>query len=499
MPGLFTDGIYRAAFSGTIVPPGNDANLYLCNESSGGYGSRINDYGLQAIFNDVVLGRAITDEEIANLHDAWESIVSVFEPKRTIWLPRKSSEIITPAALVQLAGAKNASSLVLDLTGNGRNGTVSGRVTQSKSPCCTRHQAHGAGNPLIAAAADTSLYPNSFSLELQYNARSRGQLDQGCLWSISDGGTTRSRLYLGAANTWYYEVAYASSTARWTFSAGAYNIDHELVLRHARSTGAAPTATLDGVALTVTEAVAASGALTAAAAPIVNRFNTAALDSDFDGALIEEKEFASVLSDADVQLLYLAFAGLGIVIAHRTDHPVSVAAVAAGGNVGPYRVVSGTHKWHDDGTRRGLLGVTAGTFVLRESSEQAYGGWAYAAVVKGSDAGVVEIPILASYSGALTATAQNAYTIRFTDTEAVAIIKYTAGVASTVATSADSAIVVATNYEVMITRRESDGYFSVSLKGGAYTDWTEVVAGTDTTFTSSKTLVGALDAGGWLA
>ncbi|MFA4974823.1 MAG: hypothetical protein WC683_19655 [bacterium] len=494
VPELFADGVFRVLGVGACAPTADDADLYMANGNTLATGSKDNDYGLFILFNDAIRGKGITNEEIKNLHELWRSIVSVFEPKKTIWLPRKSSEIITPAALVQLVGTKNASSLVLDQSGNGRNGTISGRVTQSKGPCCTRHQAHGAGNPLIAAASDTSLYPNSFSLELQYNARSRGQSDQGCLWSISDGGTTRSRLYLGAANVWYYEVAYAGATARWTFTAGPYNVDHILTLTHARSAGSAPVVKVDGETVTVTQAVAPSGALTAAAAPIVNRLNTAALDSDFDGALIEEKEFASVLSDADVRALYVAQALRCNVLAHRTDYPVSVAAVAAGGKVGPYRVLSGTHKWDDDGTRRRLLGVTAGYFALRDSSPQAYGGW-YCRAMKATDAGTVHIPLSASVPNN---SSFSGYSIRFSSAEAVELNRWTTGAVVVVA-SAAAAIVVGTEYELFVTRRPRDGYFVVWIRGGAYATWTSLLTDTDTTHTTSNCLVGYLDAGGTLS
>jgi len=497
IPELFTDGVWCANGSGALVITDNDANLTLFNYYVLNSGSRINDYGGLFLFNDAILGRALTDADIKNLSELWDQIGSVFEPKKTIWLPRKSSEIITPAALVQLAGAKNASSLVLDQSGNGRNGTVSGRVTQSRGPCCTRHQAHGAGNPIITAASDTSLYPNSFTLELQYHARSRGQSDQGCLWSISDGGTTRSRLYLGAANTWWYEVAYAGATARWTFTAGPYNVDHILTLTHARSAGSAPVVKVDGETVTVTQAVAPSGALTAAAAPIVNRLNTAALDSDFDGALIEEKEFASVLSDADARALYVAQALRCNVLAHRTDYPVSVANVAVGGYAGPWRVLSGTMKWDDNGTRRRLLGVTAGYFVSREASPQAYGAW-YCRAEKGTDAGTIFIPLLSSNPNKPVGLAgQNSYALVLLPDETLVLRRYTGTSFGVVATSL--ALAFGVEYEFFVTRRPRDGYWVVWIRGGTYAAWTSLLTGTENTHTTSNSLVGYLDVGGYIS
>lgn len=504
VPSLFTDGNFRVVGVTALNPVVDTTSLYMMNRAAAERGSKNIDYALFVLFNDALRGSAITNEEIANLHSAWRGILSVHETNKKIFIPAPAIEVVGATPLVQLFGAKNASGLVLDATGNGRNGAVSGRVTQTRGPAGVRQQGHGAGNPLIAAAADTSLYPNSFSLKLKYNARSIGESSKGCFWSISDSGTTRTRLYLGAANTWYYEVAYASATARWTFTAGPYNVDHVLTLTHARSAGSVPVVKIDGVLVTVTQAVAPSGALTACAAPVVNRLNTAALDSDFDGALLEEIEYAAELIDAQTKALYVADAIRCNELATRTQWPISLAAVGAGGYCGPWRSLSGTQKWDDDGTRRRLLAVTTGYFTSREPSNQAYGAW-YFRASKGTDAGLCLLPLMASNSVILTGNL-NGYVLYLTSGEEVILRRYDAGVSTNVAATATGVFVVGTEYEFFITRQSvadaaghAAGYWSVWIRGGAYTTWTSLLTGTDDTHTTSNCLVGYLDAGGTIS
>jgi len=218
---------------------------------------------------------------------------------------------------------------------------------------------------------------------------------------------------------------------------------------------------------------------------------------------------SGLLTDAQVRQIYLDHALECNVLANRTDYPISVAAVAAGGNCGPVRVLSGAHKWDDTGTRRRLLGVTAGYFASREASPQAYGAW-YCRASKGTDGDTILIPLMASIPKALSAATQNGYAIWLDSTEAVVIRKYTNGGAAAVAQTAAGAIVVGTEYELFTTRQSvatadghAAGYFKVWIRnaggGGTYPVWTLLLSGTDNVHQQSSCLVGYVDAGGYIS
>ena len=79
-PSLFVNGIFKATGDTALVITANDADLVLGNVNINpgavyNYGSPFFGYQGFLIFNDALLGRAITDQEISELHDAWESIV----------------------------------------------------------------------------------------------------------------------------------------------------------------------------------------------------------------------------------------------------------------------------------------------------------------------------------------------------------------------------------------------------------------------------------------
>lgn len=501
-PQLFVDGLYRVDATGTIAPTADDSPIYLANNFAGNAGSSRNSYGFFAIFNDAVLGRAITDEEIRELHDAWESIVSVFEPKRKIYLPRKATEIVATAPLLHWAGERNAQGLLLDLSGNGRNGTISGRVTQTRKPEGTCQVGHGVGDPFIQTATDAALAPSQLTLHAVFSRVGQGGLNLGAVAVIDDQGVaTRAEMFSLSATTLAWDDTYADGIARWSFPVPALsNRPVSVVLRKDRTAPTvAPYVLVDGEAVTVSEVVARTGALTATAAPRFSVLNRQDKALDWDGCVKDVKVYSSLLTDAECRALYVDHALSGAQrLANRTDYPVSVAAVAAGGYAGPWRVLSGTHKWDDDGTRRRELGVTSGYITSRESVSQVYGAW-YGRGLKAGDAESLYFPLISNMNASPFTTGFNGYVLVVTNGEAVALWKFTNGVPASVATTAAAAVAIGTEYEFMVTRRARDGYWAVWCRGGAYTTWTSLLTGTDNTHTTSVCLVSYVDAGGRLA
>ena len=106
------DGVYRVDATGTINPQASASSVYLANSSTLDDGSKNIDYGcFSLIFNDAILGRAVTDQEIAQLHDAWEAIISIKAPKRTISIPKKATDIVATPPLLHLAGERTPAGL----------------------------------------------------------------------------------------------------------------------------------------------------------------------------------------------------------------------------------------------------------------------------------------------------------------------------------------------------------------------------------------------------
>jgi hypothetical protein len=498
-PELFTDGTYRINGGATvIVPTGNDADVYMANSFALNGQNYHTDYGCFILFNNAILGRAITDQEIAKLHDAWMAIVSIHRPRRTYSLPKKATDIVASTPLSHLSGGITPGNLWLDSTGNGRDGTVTGRVTQGRNPEKTFLSVYGAGDPLIQSAISFGYDANNWTLEFHFLARSTGGGGQGCLFSLSDGGVTRALLCFSAANTFSYSITHVTTTGVWTFSSGPYNVWHTLVIKHARSGLGAPVVELDGEIIAVANPTPPVGALTALAAPRVNLFNTAAVDADFDGCLEDFKFYASILADDASRALYVnkALADARR-LANRTDYPVSVAAVTAAGKAGPWNWISGSLQWSTATAQRRLLAANTAQAWAVSPISQAYGAW-YLYGLKGTDAGTVYLPIIMQRAAAVADALQNGYVLGITAAEAVTLYRITAGGSAVVLTN-PGPLVVGTEYEFFVTHRSRDGLWTVWIRGGAYITWTSLGTGTDNTFTTGSHLVTRLDTGAYVA
>jgi hypothetical protein len=504
---FFVDGIYRS--DGSIINnvSVDDAPVVIGNLYTYGAGSFFNSIGAFIIFNDAILGRAITDQEIAQLHDAWVGTISVFQPKRKIFLPKPLIEVIGSAPVIEIAGdGKNAANIVPDRSGNGNDLTCSGGPLTQRS-CCGRviHGAYGKGGatgPLMQSAVNANLYPDPWTVVFRTPVmRGLGETAGRVFYSDS-GGAARSYMYpIGVALMGYY-VTYSDGDAAWQFPITITLAQgHVVVLRHNKSNPAnLPVVTVDGEAVTVTPTGAKAGTLTVATSPRLSLLNKALLSRAADMDLSDFAIVPRYVTDAEARQLYLNHALQCRELANRTDYPVSVAAVAAGGMVGPWRGLSGTLKWDDNGTQRRLLSVTAGYFASREASAQAHGAW-YCRASKAVDSGTVAIPLTATTATVWGTVGNNGYTLYLTNDERVALYRYTGSVV--VAQTAPGTIAFGVSYEFFITRRPRDGYWAVWIRtaggGGAYPVWTALLTGTDNTHTTSNLLVGMVSAGDYIS
>ncbi|MFA4974533.1 MAG: hypothetical protein WC683_18150 [bacterium] len=514
IPQLFVDGTFRANAAGTIAPTGNDANLTLLNYGAVlSYGSRINDYGLMCAFNDAILGRALTDAEIKNLSDLWDQIGSVFTGK-SIFFPPDPKNITGSLPLVYFDGPRNGSNIVPNKGSLETDFTISGCLQQRSDKGHIIHSAPGRGGangPLAQTPVNASLYPDPWTIAFKCLIKTKGENGSGQLLWLDTGGGQRATIYFGGApvNALAYSIYYSDPAhAIWTVPISP-NVTHIVVIRHNKvSPLTLPEIWVDGESQTVTALVARAGALVTAPSARVELFNTyspTAIPRAFDGDLEIFALDSGLWTDAQVRKFYLDHALECNVLANRTDYPVSVAAVAAGGNCGPVRVLSGTMKWDDTGTRRRLLGVTAGYFASREASPQAYGAW-YFRARKGTAAGVLYLPLIGSVPAILTASNFNGYALVITDTEIVRFQKWINGAGSIIAATAADVVAINTEYELCVTRASVTdafghlaGYWTVWIRGGAYATWTSLLTGTDNTHTTSNCLVGYLDAGGYIS
>lgn len=321
-----------------------------------------------------------------------------------------------------------------------------------------------------------------------------------------DSAGSRTRAYPAGVpvTILYYIVLYADGEAAWSFPCTP-NVWHVVTIRHTKSNPVnLPVVWVNGEAAVVTVVTPRAGALSAAPTPrltLFNYSNPAAASKAFDGDIEIFRVDTGLLSDAQVRKIYLEHASETTKLAEDTSFAVSPVASVAGASCGPYRTLSGTHKWSSirvgDKQFRGIMGITAGYFTAREANPQAYGAW-YCRMLKGTDAGTVWMPMISNLPKMISAADFNGYVLGFTNIEAVTLWKYTAGVAANVVATGAGAIVINTPYELFVTRRKRDGLFTVWIGGGAYVNFTNLMSGTDNTFITSAHPVGYVDGGGYV-
>ncbi len=145
-------------------------------------------------------------------------------------------------------------------------------------------------------------------------------------------------------------------------------------------------------------------------------------------------------------------------------------------DLGGYMPITGTHKISQDSNKKKWHETVGAGFTYRDSP-QAYG--TFQLDFNKHTSGSILYSFIASEIGTATATSQDGYTLQITSTGVIAILRSSAGVASTIMASAAGYFDNQTDYSVRITRSPADS-FTMYIKGGAFTNWTQVVVTTGT-------------------
>jgi hypothetical protein len=476
-------GAFAGSFSGTVTrtaPSG--INLDIGSGYTGGSGfDTCGDFWDAMIFN-----AALSATEIGYLWEKWNQAATpdLIDRRYYSLPPRKD---VRSSCVCQLDIAHAADGAVPDLSGNGNQGLITHPVALSDGILGQAMETvganSGAGRVTVAAAASINTLEN-ITLSAWVRPDSSGGGTVGYVIS-----KTQWTIYNYAGLSWAMSTAYAGAGAGWTWPLNAaYGIPYHLCITHARAVvNTAPKVYINGTEVTVTPIATGSGALASDSAYNLIIGASATGTSGHDGTIEDVRIYNAILSAAEVRALYLEGARKSTILTPRFAYPVSPAAVSAGGKVGPWEVISGTHSWADDGTGRGVVCATAGTAAMQQP--RAFGSW-YLQAKKSADGNVLDTHVIASAKS----VSGSGYVIRIAADESVALLRWTSGASgATVFTSSPSYVAVGTSYELLL-RRSVAGVFTLWIKGGAYTTWTQVGTGTDTTHTSSVWAVADPDA-----
>ena len=241
---------------------------------------------------------------------------------------------------------------------------------------------------------------------------------------------------------------------------------------------------------------------TPVAAAAVTFGNRAAGDRGWDGDIRDAVLYNRVLSLAEIKADYNKLArrvmwDSGLERVRPTLEPATSGELSNSG----YEVLTGSHEVNEDPlTGEHYIECVAAGVIWRPNSLAH--GTIRLRLLKALGSSTTSCMIYASVIGSESAPGQNGYLYQFNSSERSALWKTTAGIPALLHTSAADYITINTVYDVVIPH-DSQGAFTVYIKGGVFSDWTLVdMAGgsgtnpiTDNTHTTSKYLAFDLDTG----
>lgn len=237
-----------------------------------------------------------------------------------------------------------------------------------------------------------------------------------------------------------------------------------------------------------------------AAKALMNTYTgTSPSGNSFDGKLNSHFRIFESLKDTDwIEARYLEFAKKPVYLNDFKDVPVTISSVSSG-ELGGFKIKSGSYDITDDGTDRWLECLFNGIVSLPLT--QAYGTWEFD-FYKGSVSNISVLMFAVEEILVNTDTNQSGYYILSeSNGDNIGYAITTNGSRSFLSESSDGYIAPQTKYTLRI-KRTALGEFTMYIKGGVFTDWTLTDSGqtgtnpaTNNVHTTSKYFVLDLDAG----
>lgn len=469
-PIFYADGEFVSLGSAAVTLDQNDADLYIGNVFNG-TGPNLSPILASLIFNTVLDLEVISDLHRLFLQDFLGVPAA---PLRTISLPKADQN----GALLYLAGSTRSDGKIIDYGPNGLDATRSGVVSDERDAQSgvMGQRFHGKGGGILTVSNDPSFETAARTFSFLGSRRSAGESTSR---AIFDGN-----FYYRTDGEYLYRVF--TSNGRWDFQTRPVGRVMHTHLEHDGLVTSSPNGWLNGRSWPKITGAAPTGSLSSDAGHDITLGNLSDQVHTMDGFLGDVKRFDKILSESERRAEYLQYGTRSIELAPRRAYPVTLANKTSG-QVGPWRIVDGTWAYRDDGIRRKVVALANGSTAWIPGS-QAYGAWHFR-FKKVSDTGNVILQFVSAKSDVSTVSGQNTYLFNAFSDESVHIFRYDNGAfASAVLGSAPGYISLNTEYEVFITRA-FDGYSTMWIRGGVYTNWTFVDDGTDNTHTTTRYMV----------
>jgi hypothetical protein len=471
---FYTSGSLYEAKGGLDLTSQGNAKIYVGNYYNLAF------FAKTLISIVAIFPSALTNEQIELLHYYATKIRYGYQPKIRSYVPRKDDK----GAVVHYTDLPNFNGELIDKTNSGSDGSESGFVSNHNDGIDKKIEFHGTGQGRVIIPSSTTIDDlSAHTHQFMMHQKSAGEGTFGRIFSKGD----KHQLYNSGVN-YNYGIDYSDGFGVWQFPV-ILNNDLFIQLSHTHSDATdLPVCYINGTQETVSVSAAKTGTKDSDSGLDLLLGNRVALDRTADMYLSDYKYFPSKLSTNDLRDEYVKYA-TGHVIRHtsRFEYPVTLSAVSAPNQVGPWSTWANTHEWLDDGTKRYLRSTALNSYASIPAYH-AYG--AYYFEYKPQSGGTFAGPVF-SFSDypdlRFNVSPQNGYIIWHNATESIQIYKITSGAASLVAGSTSNWLPTdGSEIKIFFVRRLIDGEFTLYTKEANHTTWTQALQGTDNTFTTTK-------------
>lgn len=378
------------------------------------------------------------------------------------------------SAVSEWTAQKTADNLVLDLTGNGNNGTITNTVVKTSKNGFPAISTSNGGYVNVA----TTSSPPSDAVTFEYIG-SLDALPSGFTTLVGVGSGQVASIYVSSAGVVLCQIGFIVGGSK-NFNGPGLSLGRIYHLAFRWSTGNKMELFVDGVkysesTLAFTDTFIGTGMA-------ISRYQSGVTAN---ATCILARIYNRSITDAEIQNHYRQFAKHLLYSAQPEYWLPTLADVSAGeiSNTG-FKRNSGTWKVSEDSNKKKWIeNVVVGN--ASRNSNETFGTYVFE-VNLSSFAAENSIGFISSANGGYAS--YTGYAIYILSTGDIGVLRCTGGGSAGLIQSAVSYISASTTYKLAVSR-SSTGIFKLYIKGGVYTSWTLVGTSiADLTYTTSKKL-----------
>jgi hypothetical protein len=471
---VYIDGVFRGNINALTYTSQNvQVNIGSTYTGSNPFGSPIEGV--------LVFPSLIDPDDIALMCKLFDRLTNVELPKRK---PKRTTLKYNPR--ISISKKKNVNGIIPDDSGYNNHGIVSDNMTFSNDVERCYFETHGQGNGIITIPEDSSWTDSDYNVfTIEINVKTIGEGGSGRVIEKQTGPNSYFTFFIIATNTAVITQSYSDGAAQWTFS---IPLQLNLILQiwfHRNDPTVSPRVWINGNEVSVSVLIAKTGSVITDIGSDIVIGNRPGLDRASDCQYSLFNFYVDNLSVDDIKDEYIKLVTNKTLITVNEEYPITFpnASDQAPGKSGPFRLAgSGSSGfWELNNENNKIFRLSTGRPKLYLPCNQVYGAWYFKHKAQG---GEQYLYFVSSKNNGL-GSGQLGYFVYLSATNNRVNLYRDAG--TVVTTGPDNQWTVNVEYEFFITRRQTDGFMRVYMRGGTeHITWDLVVSGTHNVNTTSK-------------